>query len=84
MAMAKGESTMIETVLRIASQHLEEMVGWAFTDIMIQLVSLRVKSSKVQRLCRPIYEQVQPGLMGLVAEGETSQQIKSLRLWLSI
>ena len=62
MAMAKGESTMIETVLRIASSIWKKCVGWAFTRILcgIQLVSLEGKASKVQRLCRPIYEQVQP------------------------
>ena len=62
MAMAKGESTMIETVFENRFQHLEEMRRMGVhSDIMRDTARIvGGKASKVQRSCRLIYEQVQP------------------------
>ena len=62
MAMAKGESTMIETVFENRFQHLEEMRRMGVhSDIMRDTARIvGGESPKGQRSCRLIYERAQP------------------------
>ncbi len=66
-----GESTMIKRSWPLPSIW-KKCVGWAFPRILCGYSSqCWGKASKVQRLCRPIYDKCNLGLDGLIAEGET-------------
>ena len=85
MAMAKGESTMIETVFENRFQHLEEMRRMGVhSDIMRD--TARIVGGKLPR-CRGHVDRFTSkcnlGLDGLGSRRrDESQQIKSLRSWL--